>query len=133
MGRAILTTSAIILTGLGAIGLFGADELARSLLGGSGAGEAVIQVAAAGLLGFAIVNWMSRGNRIGGIYMRPLALGNLLLFTAAGLSLGKAFGAGQLPSVTVAPALAFCGLALAFGWLAFGHDPLSPREASSGT
>lgn len=132
MGRAILTASALILIVLGTIGLFGADELAHSLLGGAGAGEAVIQVAAGGLLGFAVVNWMSRGNRIGGIYMRPLALGNLLLFTVAGLSVGKALRSGELPAVTIAPALAFCGLALAFGWLAFGHDPLPRQGASDG-
>ena len=132
MGRAILTASAFILIALGAIGLFGADELARSLLGGAAAGEAIVQVAAGGLLGFAVLNWMSRGSRIGGVYMRPLALSNLLLFSVASLSLGKALRSGQLPAVTIAPTLAFFGLALAFGWLAFGHDPLSRREASGG-
>lgn len=132
MGRAILSTSAAILLALGAVGLFGADDFARALLGGAAAGESVVQVAAGGLLGFAIVNWMSRGSRIGGIYMRPLALGNLLLFVVAGLSLGKALFAGNLPAAVIAPALAFCGLAFAFGWLAFGHDPLSNGRASDG-
>lgn len=131
MGRAILSIGAVILLIFGVVGLFGADELARSLLEGATAGEALIQVAAGALLGFAIVNWMSRGNRIGGIYMRPLALVNLLMFSVAGLSLGKALLSGQLPAILIAPALTFCGLALAFGWLAFGHGPLH-ADASEG-
>lgn len=132
MGRVILSTSAGILFDLGVVALFGADDLGRSLLGGAPAGESAIQVLAGGLLGFAIVNWMSRGNRIGGIYMRPLALGNLLLFTVAGLSLGKTVSSGQLPAIVIAPALAFSGFAVAFGWLAFGHDPLSHGRGSDG-
>lgn len=130
IGRAILSAGAAVLFVVGVSGLFGADELARVFLRGAGAGEPLIHIAAGGLLGFAMVNWMSRGNRIGGIYMRPLAIGNLLLFTVSGLSLARALMAGQLPPLATALALAFSALAVAFGWLAFAHDPLASRNSS---
>jgi len=41
-------------------------------------------------LGFAILNWTARGNLIGGIYSRPVALGNLWHFLIVGILLTKA-------------------------------------------
>lgn len=131
IGRAILSTSAAVLFAVGLVSLFSADELARVLLNGAGAGEPLIHTAASGLLGFAMTNWMSRGNRIGGIYMRPIALGNLLLFAVSGLSLARALMAGQLPPLATPLAVAFSALAVAFGWLAFAHDPLTSGDAAS--
>ena len=40
----------------------------------------LIQMAGALYLGFAILNWTARGVLIGGIYARPVALGNFLHF-----------------------------------------------------
>lgn len=50
--------------------------------------EVLPQLAAGGLLGLGVINWWWRGNDVGGIYRRPLSLGNLLCFIAAGASLG---------------------------------------------
>lgn len=133
MSRIILSASALILFAVGAASLFGADDLARSLLRSAPAGEPIIQVAAGGLLGFAILNWMSRGARVGGIYMRPLTIGNSLLFAVGGLSLAKALSSGRLPPPAIIPTAAFCGLALAFGWLAFGHDPIPENQSPTAT
>ena len=41
-------------------------------------------------LGFAMLNWMARRSTIGGIYNRPLVLGNLIHFFVGALSLLKA-------------------------------------------
>jgi hypothetical protein len=40
--------------------------------------------------GYGIVNWMAKHNLIGGIYNRPLALGNFTHFFIVGLSVVKA-------------------------------------------
>lgn len=48
-----------------------------------------IQVTGALYLGFAIMNWMARNVLIGGIYAKPLGMGNFLHFTAAALALFK--------------------------------------------
>jgi hypothetical protein len=40
-------------------------------------------------LGFGILNWMAKGSRIGGIYNRPIAIGNLMHFGVGAISLIK--------------------------------------------
>jgi hypothetical protein len=71
-----------------------------------------------------VLDWVSRRNRIGGIYGRPLGLANLLLFSAAALTLGKAAAAGRLPSESLVPCAVFGVLAVGFAWLIFFHDPM---------
>ena len=134
-GRLILLLSALILFAVGGAALFAADEVARLFDAGGSKGLALaIQLMACGLLGFAVLNWMSRGNRIGGIYARPIGIGNLLLFTTASLTIGKAALAGSLPIIVTAVGVVFAVLAIAFAWLVFFHDPLAePVAAKSGS
>lgn len=40
-------------------------------------------------LGFALMNWMAKDSRIGGIYNRPIAIGNLMNFGVGALALIK--------------------------------------------
>lgn len=130
--RSILTVSALVLALGGTTTLFAPNELARALdPAASPALAAAIQIAGSGLLGFAMLNWMSRRNRIGGIYGRPLALGNLLLFAAAALSLGKAVSNGSLPTSGYGLCAVLAGLAGAFAWLIFAHDPLRTAETGA--
>jgi hypothetical protein len=49
-----------------------------------------VQMAGALYLGFAILNWSARGILIGGIYARPVALGNFLHFAMVSVMLIKA-------------------------------------------
>ena len=131
--RPILASSAAFLFAGGAAALFAPDELAGLLESRPPPGTGLlIQLLASGMLGFAILNWMSRGQRVGGIYARPLALANTLLFATAALTLGKAVSAGRLP----ADAAILCGLAAifaaGFAWLAFVHDPLAKAGRTDG-
>ena len=50
----------------------------------------LIQMAGALYLGFAILNWTARRVLIGGIYARPVALGNFLHFAMVSVMLIKA-------------------------------------------
>jgi len=50
----------------------------------------IIQIVGALYLGFAMMNWMAKAVLIGGIYARPLCMGNFLHFTIAALALIKA-------------------------------------------
>ena len=50
----------------------------------------LVQMAGALYLGFAILNWTARGILIGGIYARPVALGNFLHFAMVSVMLIKA-------------------------------------------
>ena len=126
-GRIILTVSALVLLLLGGALMFAPDELAVwTGTATSSNGALGLQLFGGALLGFAILNWMSRGNRIGGIYARPIALGNLLLSVTVALSLGKAATAGIAVPQSAAGCVIFSLLGAAFAWLAFMHDPI-PR------
>ncbi len=50
----------------------------------------LVQMTGALYLGFAILNWTARGVLIGGIYARPVALGNFLHFAMVSVMLIKA-------------------------------------------
>ena len=128
-GRHVLTVSALILFAFGGAALFAADEMARLFGADASRGLALaIQLVGCGLLGFAALNWMSRGNRIGGIYARPIGIGNLLLFLTASLTIGKAALAGSVPIIVTAAGGIFGVLALIFAWLVFVHDPLGTKS-----
>jgi len=49
----------------------------------------ILQILGALYLGFSILNWMSKTNLIGGIYSKPLLIGNLLHFFTASVALIK--------------------------------------------
>ena len=48
-----------------------------------------LKILSALYLGFGILNWMAKGTLIGGIYNRPIALGNLLHFVVGSIELVK--------------------------------------------
>ena len=50
----------------------------------------MVQMMGAIYLGFAFLNWMARGVLIGGIYARPIAIGNFLHFGMVATMLTKA-------------------------------------------
>ena len=49
----------------------------------------ILQILGALYLGFSILNWMSKANLIGGIYNKPILIGNLLHFFTASMALIK--------------------------------------------
>jgi len=86
-----MSTSAVFLAMLGlltsympdrVLGLHGTVPDTPTLL--------LVQMAGALYLGFAILNWTARGILIGGIYARPVALGNFLHFAMVSVMLIKA-------------------------------------------
>ena len=78
----------------------------------------LLQMGGAVYLGFAILNWAARGILIGGIYARPVALGNLLHFAMVAIMLIKAaFVFGALP--LIGSAIVFSVFAIWFGLVTF--------------
>ena len=49
----------------------------------------LLQILGSFYLGFALLNWMSKENLIGGIYRKPLVVGNLVHFLVSSLTLIK--------------------------------------------
>jgi hypothetical protein len=87
----------------------------------------VVQMAGALYLGFAIMNWMARGNLMGGIYSRPLALGNFVYFLNMALAMGRVAAADLHAAATVV-AIGHGLFAASFAYVTFGRTP-APRRS----
>jgi len=86
--RLMMGGSAAFMAALGLVASFAPQEL-LSWLGVPQQRGAVLITETVGALylGFAYLNWMARGNVIGGIYSRPIALGNFLHFVVVSATL----------------------------------------------
>ena len=105
--------------GLGA-SLF--PRLALSHLDASTGAPAVLVVSVLGAqaLGNAVMNWMARDTLIGGIYSRPVALGNATHFAAGAVVLGQAIVTGPVRLGLVGLAGGYLVFAGGFGVVVFG-------------
>ncbi|MDW7695644.1 hypothetical protein R9C00_26345 [Flammeovirgaceae bacterium SG7u.111] len=91
MNTKILMISSAFTLGMVGIALsFLPAEIAQYLNIGSDAISALpLQLLSSLYLGFAILNWMAKDNLIGGIYSRPVAIGNMTHFIVGALALIK--------------------------------------------
>ena len=79
----------------------------------------VVQVAGALYFGFAAMNWMAKTVLIGGIYAKPLAMGNFAHFTIAAIALMKAAVNNPVSSYLWAFAIGYSIFAVLFGVVLF--------------
>jgi hypothetical protein len=128
--KLLMSLSAISMAALGIGATFMPQEiLARFGCPCGGAGVLVIQVAGALYLGFAMLNWMARSNLIGGIYSRPVAIGNLIHFAVVAITLAKAAVGGSLrTNEMIAACVVYSAFAVWFGLVVFTH-PIANRDA----
>ena len=91
MNTKLLLTSSAFFLGLIGIGLtFFPKEILFNLTNEYNQNLAItLQLLGALYLGFGIMNWMARGSIIGGIYNRPIAIGNFMQFSVGAISLFK--------------------------------------------
>jgi len=114
-----MTASAAL---LGALGLT-ASFLSHELLAFIGAPVEtltvlIVQVCGALYLGFAMLDWYTRGFTIGGIYGRPLIVGNFMHFAVATIPLGKV-ALGTASPILGVLAIGYAVLGFAFAILMF--------------
>lgn len=129
--RILMTACALMLAALGVAATF----LPAEIIGWLGTAESptlvlLVQILGALYFGFAMVDWTARDNLIGGIYSRPVALGNFAHFFIAGLALIKGLsdnpGATGLWVFTIAYVLFAAG----FTVVLFGHPLRAAPEAA---
>ena len=119
--RWVMSASAVFMAVLGVVGTFLPQELLKQLQVPQDAVlPLMIQLAGALYLGFAMLNWMAKESVIGGIYNRPLAVGNLLHFTAGGMALLKGVVANRSLLGLMVIAGCYAVFAVAFAWIVFG-------------
>lgn len=86
----ILSTSAIFLGICGISLSFLPQEILQTVISKSEPALTLpLQIMGALFMAMAVTNWMSRANLMGGIYNRPLALGNALHFSVGAITLVK--------------------------------------------
>jgi hypothetical protein len=127
--KIVLTVSAGFLCVMGLVLDFLPQEAAAALgLGTLPMAVLILQVLSAALLGMGFLNWLSKGNPMGGIYSRPLALQNLLFFGIGAIPLDRAaFHSNSVPAIQGA-ACVMTIFAVAFAWLMFFHDPIPKAQ-----
>ncbi len=132
MGSKILMIgSSAILAAAGLAALFAPHELAAALdapVTGSGV---VIQLLGSVYLAFAITNWIAKDKPIGGIYSRPLSVGNFVHFIVGALLLLNRVMEGGASTGLVAVAAVYVVLAVAFGRLAFAGSAVVKAGADT--
>ncbi len=132
MNTRFLMTASSVFTGLLGVA---ASFLPREILTALGAAPddgsvLVLQFAGALYLGFAMLNWMARANLIGGIYSRPVAMGNFLHFAVGALVLVRAWVDGDAGVAIPAAGGVYALFAVAFGAVLFTHP--ASESASQG-
>ena len=120
--RILMSFTAVTLGMLGVAATFGPDVLLARM------GEpitpmllVIVQLIGALYLGFAMLDWMARDNLIGGIYSRPVAIGNLVHFLVAGLAMIKAIAITPALRMLWPIAAIYAALGICFGIILFRH------------
>ena len=122
LARVLMTASALVLAVLGLAGTFLPHEILALLDVPKGVIlPLLVQMTGALCLGFAFLNWSTRTNLIGGIYGRPLVMGNLVHFLIAGLAMIRAASSGGVPGWLWLGAITYAVFAAGFAFLMYGH------------
>lgn len=118
--KLLMISSALFLGLMGAAGSFFTEEIVKLYTTEVNTISALmVKITGALYLGFAVLNWMARGNIIGGIYSRPVALGNFFHFTIIAITLLKLAITGQPANLFITGALLYSIFAISFGYILF--------------
>ncbi|HSY51502.1 MAG TPA: hypothetical protein VLC46_22050 [Thermoanaerobaculia bacterium] len=118
--RILMTAAALVLALAGLGALFAPQELLTSFgAAPSGFLPPLVQLLAAALLALAVIDWMAKGSKVGGIYNRPIAVGNLMHFAVGAITLARFVFGGHPPAFAIAAAVVYSVFAIAFGVLVF--------------
>jgi hypothetical protein len=122
--KLLMTSSAVFLAALG----LGASFLPQELLARAGSPSdwltiTIVQLAGAAWVGLALMNWAARGTLIGGIYGRPIALGNFAHFAIGAIVLLKIVPRGHAGPASIAATVLYGAFAVWFGSALFSAGP----------
>ncbi|PHR70874.1 MAG: hypothetical protein COA67_07720 [Lutibacter sp.] len=117
--KTVMIISALFLGVLGITLSFFTQEVDAYLNNGSNTTSTLfLQLLGALYLGFAIMNWMAKDTRIGGIYNRPIAIGNFMHFGVGALALIKIVSKVELnQKIIIVLAIVYSIFALCFAFI----------------
>ena len=117
--KLLMTVSALF---LGIIGIF-LSFLPEEIINNSDVDGTVVTILALQLmgalyLGFGILNWMAKGSTIGGIFNKPIVIGNLMHFGVAAIVLFKIVFSVKIHTEIIIPlTIIYFVFALGFGYV----------------
>ena len=133
----LMVASSVVLGLAGLATSFAPSELLRAL--GSPIAEplpVLIQLLGGMYVAFAITNWTAKDNMIGGIYSRPLSLGNCVHFVVGALALAKQQFSHDMSAPLITALIVYSIFAICFAWLVFGYGAAckvaAPEQPNSG-
>ncbi len=129
--KMLMTVSAGLMGATGIALSFMPQEIANqlSLTAPSSLATLTLQLLGAVYFAFAMMNWTARANLIGGIYGRPIAIGNLTHFVIGALALIKGYF-GSKEVVVLIAAMIYGVLAVCFTIVFFTH-PVTAKQDSA--
>jgi ATP/ADP translocase len=123
-----MTISAVMLGVTGIILSFIPQEVSH-FLSLTDSTPIVFQILGALYFGFAMLNWTAKANLIGGIYSRPVAIGNFTHFLIGGLALIKLLLHNtNRTSIWVCAIMLYLIFAVLFGYVLF-NNPASTNKS----
>ncbi|MEQ8811583.1 MAG: hypothetical protein RIE59_21110 [Imperialibacter sp.] len=124
MNTKIIMTLAAVIMGTAGIALTFMPDALLNYAGMEESETALLLMQILGTLyfAFAMLNWMSKGSLIGGIYNRPVAVANMTHFLIAGLALVKVLMSNPNASYLMwGVGVVYSAFAVCFGIILFRH------------
>ena len=127
-----LIASSLALGLAGMLALFAPDELLGiSGLRSDSSIPVVLQLLGSFYFALAFINWNCKDTRIGGIYLRPVSLGNFAHFFVGALVFGKYALANNQNGLALAIMSVYAVFSYFFWWLVFRSSGELPEVAGS--
>jgi hypothetical protein len=116
----LMTSSSIFMGLLGILFVFLPQEILSFVeLNNNGIAPLLIQIFGALYFAFAMINWMVKDNLIGGIYNRPVAMGNFTHFLMGSLALVKGIFSIHISVAFLFICILYSAFAILFGIVLF--------------
>lgn len=118
--KILMIASAVFLMASGFGLTFIPEEISKYLNAGTNQSSILfLQILGSLYLGFGMLNWMTKNNLIGGIYSKPLVVGNLAHFLISSFALIKIVGkySENEFSIILALTIIYSILTLCFGYV----------------
>lgn len=128
MNTKLLMSASSIILGMAGIAFSFFPKEISGYLGYGENNSIIIQILGSLYFGFALINWTAKANLIGGIYSRPVAIGNFTHFMIGGLALIKLFFSNTTQPCIWIAAIVYSIFAILFGYIFF-TNPVSGNKS----
>lgn len=126
--KLLMTVSSLMLGLAGIFALFAPDILLTMLhVPATNSLSVLVQLLGALYFSFALMNWTAKDSIIGGIYARPVSLGNFSHFFSGTLILAKYLLSDEFNLAMLLVTLLYVSFAVVFYWLVFRATGISKQ------